>query len=182
MYLKISKCFGWGAQRLWLLARILWVWNSWAQLHIWESPAQLRISRLAQLGFSCCGWEQKRSTSKKTCRGAIPHRKPFCSPSERNLKPLLAPYIHFQWEKGIMIQNRGNSSKVSLPLGAGISPAAKLPPTKPQPTAWAPSQSAESAVWDAQSLEKQHSQSSASLDFQQAALTHIRIAQPLLTY
>lgn len=71
MYLKTSKCFSWEAQSL--LAWIPWVWNSWAQLHIWESPAlqqPLQTSRLAQLGFICCAWEQKRSTSKKTCNSS----------------------------------------------------------------------------------------------------------------
>lgn len=167
MYLKTSKCFSWEAQKLCLLAWIPWVWNSWAQLHIWESPAlqqPLHSSKLPgwlSWDSSAVPGNRRGALPKKP---AIPHGKPFCSPSERNLKALITPYINFQWEKGIMTRNTRNYSKVSLPLGAGISPAEKFPPTKPQPTAWAPSQSAESAVWDAQSLEKQHSQSSPSLD------------------
>lgn len=34
------------------------------------APAQLQTSRLAQPGFICCAWEQKRSTSKKTCNSS----------------------------------------------------------------------------------------------------------------
>lgn len=39
-----------------------------------------------------------------------------------------------------MIWNIWNDSKVSHPCGAGISPAAKFPLTKPQPTVWTLSQ------------------------------------------
>lgn len=34
------------------------------------APAQLQTSRLAQPGFICCAWEQRRSTSKKTCNSS----------------------------------------------------------------------------------------------------------------
>lgn len=97
--------------------------------------------------------------------------------TSRNLQLLMAPYVNFQWEKGIMTWDIWNYSKPSHPRGAGISPAAKFPLTKPQPTAWALSQqSGMLRAW-----KNQHSQSSPSLDSTEL-LSHIGTAQPLLSW